>query len=79
MKKLIVSMAMLFTLSLSLSVMAQDAQTPQKKVTKKECCDKTKKEKKGCCTDKAEKKSDCKTEKKACSENKKACNKNEKK
>ena len=74
MKKLIVSTAMMFVLSLTVGVMAQDAKTTKKADKEKtECCsekkDKKEDKKEGCCADKkadkADKKEGCCADKKA--------------
>ena len=74
MKKLIVSTAMMFVLSLTVGVMAQDAKTTKKADKEKtECCsekkDKKADKKAGCCADKkadkADKKEGCCSDKKA--------------
>ncbi|MDR1516698.1 MAG: hypothetical protein LBS52_01135 [Dysgonamonadaceae bacterium] len=72
MKKLIVSTAMLFALSFTAGVMAQDVK-PNKDAgkAKTECCSK-KDKKEGCCADKAEKKDG---EKKSCCSEKKVAEK----
>lgn len=69
MKKLIASTAILFALSFTAGVMAQDAKPAKgSDKTKTECCSKTKDKKEGCCADKASKKDG---EKKSCCSDKK--------
>lgn len=73
MKKLIVSVAMMFALSASFGVMAQDAKTDKTKEKAKTECSKDKKDKKeGCCKDKKDGKA---CDKKEC--DKKGCDKKE--
>ena len=73
MKKLIVSTAMLFALSFTAGMMAQDAKTTKEAgKAKTECCTKKNDKKEGCCSDKSDKKAG---EKKSCCSDKKAADK----
>lgn len=63
MKKLILSTAILFALSASVGVMAQDSKAPAKE--KKECCKKTADKKDSCCKKSDKKEGCCKKDKEA--------------